>query len=169
MISYEDVRRYLSRAIAFFLFDDVDTPALVWFTGTEDDVYISVSSSDEPNGAAQPTPTICTFLPSFRNAIWGDPLLETLFMPPGPSSALLEGYVNGGGGPLIVFPRQKTKRIWYTLFLALIVLTDYGNTTQQPEPYIQVRNDMAFIEDKRTWAREALKQCVETLKDSPCY
>ncbi|KAF8639050.1 hypothetical protein AX16_010396, partial [Volvariella volvacea WC 439] len=36
-----------------------------------------------------------------------------------PSKALMEGYVGGGGGNILVFPRQRTKRVWYTLFLAL--------------------------------------------------
>jgi len=169
LIPYEDVRRYLSRAIGFFLFDDVETPSLIWFTGTEDDVYITIPFSDESDSEAQPTPTIRTILPNFAHSLWGDPLLETVFMPPGPSTALLEGYVDGGGGPLIVFPRQKTKRIWYTVFLALLVLADYGVAAQGPGASVQARDETCFTEEKRIWAREMLKQCVEALKDAPCY
>jgi hypothetical protein len=79
-------------------------------------------------------------------------MLETLFMPPGPSQALLEAYMDGGG-PLIAFPRQRTKRIWYTLFLAGIVLVEEAG-----------KDDC-----KVGWATELIRECVEKLKDAPCY
>ncbi|KAG2143193.1 hypothetical protein BD769DRAFT_1038474 [Suillus cothurnatus] len=156
----EDVRRHLSRAIGSFLFEDAEVPTLVWLTGSADDVYVEVSESCGPNQEARVD--IAYVLPTFDRVVWGDPMLEAFFMPPGPSKALEEGYLEGEGGTLIVFPRQRTKRMWYTLFLALVVL-------------VEVRRDKEKDEgDNRThqklyWAREILLRCVEALKDAPCH
>ncbi|KAK0199840.1 hypothetical protein DFS33DRAFT_1365349 [Desarmillaria ectypa] len=142
-LPFEDIRRYLSRAIAFFLFDDVQVPSLVWLTGSDDDIYISLNGTDV---------TIAAILPNVAHAIWGDPLLESFFMS-GMNEALLEGYKDGGGEPLVVFSRQKTKRLWYTLFLALVVLTE--------------RNGGAGPREQ--WAQKTIMQCADSLKDAPCH
>ncbi|KAK0495642.1 hypothetical protein EDD18DRAFT_1354150 [Armillaria luteobubalina] len=142
-LPFEDIRRYLSRAIAFFLFDDVEVPSLVWFTGSDDDIYISLNEADV---------SIAAILPNVAHAIWGDPLLESFFIS-GMSEALLEGYKDGGGETLVVFSRQKTKRLWYTLFLALVVLTE--------------RNGSAGPRER--WAKETIMQCADSLKDAPCH
>ncbi|KIK57467.1 hypothetical protein GYMLUDRAFT_75655 [Collybiopsis luxurians FD-317 M1] len=149
--SYQDVHQYLSRAIAFFLFDDVQVPSLIWFTGSEDDIYISRPSPSDTS----PTVQIAAILPTVAHSLWGDPLLETFFLPPAPSEAVREGYLGGGGEPLLVFARQKTKRLWYTVFLALVVLIGRGEEMQGDE--------------KKTWALEALRRSTEALKDAPCY
>ncbi|KAF5390942.1 hypothetical protein D9757_003943 [Collybiopsis confluens] len=145
-VSYEDIHKFLSRAIAFFLFDDVQVPSLVWFTGSEQDIYISFSSLDSVQ--------IVIVLPTFAQSLWGDPLLETLFLPPAPSEAVREGYEASGGEPLLVFGRQKTKRVWYTVFLALVIITERENLEE---------------DDQRTWALETLNRCAKALKDAPCY
>lgn len=157
-IPVERIRGYLSRAIGSFLFDDVEVPSLIWFTGSEDDIYIALPTRDEaaavaaeagtPAGATGPM--IAAILPNVAHALWGDPLLESFFLPP-VSVALGEGYKGGGGGPIMVFPRQKTKRIWYSLFLALVVLSEQRG------------------EEKRAWAKETLRKCVEDLEGAPCY
>jgi len=142
-IPFEDIRRYLSRAIGFFLFDDVEVPSLVGFTMSDEEIFISLPSGtelDDPRIISLPLPT---------HAMWGDPMIESLFIPPGPSQALLQAYFDGGG-PLIVFPRQRTKRLWYTLFLAGVVLVAGG-------------------EGQVGWAMEMMRECVEKLKDAPCY
>jgi hypothetical protein len=146
-ISFERIRRFLSRAIGSFLFDDAEVPSLTGFTLSYDDVLISLPSNPQPGGGPG---TI--FFPLPTHAIWADPMLETLFMPPGPSQALLEGYTDGEG-PLIVFPRQRTKRIWYTIFLACVVLVEGGGED----------------EAKVKWARELLREHVDKLEDAPCY
>ncbi|KAF8880508.1 hypothetical protein BD779DRAFT_1446218 [Infundibulicybe gibba] len=149
-LPYEDLRRYLSRAIGFFLFDDVEVPSLIWFTGSEDDIYVTIPSAPKP-------PTIAAILPSVAHAMWGDPLLESYFMPPGPSTAMIEGYVGSGGGPLTPFARQKTKRLWYTLFVSLLVLEERANGSGSAD------------DEKIRWAQETLNGCVQALKDAPCY
>ncbi|KAH9944647.1 hypothetical protein B0H21DRAFT_779484 [Amylocystis lapponica] len=146
-LPYADVRQYLSRAIGFFLFDDCDVPSLVSFAGDADAVLVDLE------GAADDVP-VAAFL-SFSHALWGDPLLETMFVDP--SAALIEGY----GGPLVLFARQKTKRIWYTLFLALMVT-------------VHMRRDGHAASDgqdgeKVKWADAALSRCVADLKDAPYY
>jgi len=145
-IPFEKIRRHLSRAIGFFLFDDVEVPSLIGFTLSNEDVLVSLPSASTADG-----PHIVS-LPILTHALWADPMLETLFMPPGPSQALLEAYADGGG-PLILFPRQRTKRIWYTLFLAGVVLV------------VGVREDL----EKVKWATELIRDCVEKLKDAPYY
>ncbi|TFK37124.1 hypothetical protein BDQ12DRAFT_653432 [Crucibulum laeve] len=159
-LPYEDIRRSLSRAIGFFLFDDVEVPSLVWFTGGEDDIYVALPI--ESRYLSIKTPTIAAILPSVSHALWGDPLLESFFLPPAPSAALQEGYNGGGGGPLIVFPRQETKRAWYTLFLALVTLTNHGLTPREDDEHPESA-------EKRIWCRETILKCVEILKDGPCY
>ncbi|KAJ4474380.1 hypothetical protein J3R30DRAFT_669184 [Lentinula aciculospora] len=150
-VPYKDIRVYLSRAIAFFLFDDVEVPSLIWFTGSEDDIYIT-----RPNDNS-PSIQIAAIVPTLAHSLWGDPLLETFFLPPAPSEAVKEGYAGGGGNPLLVFGRQKTKRLWYTVFLALVVLVEReGMGTDS-------------FSDKRPWALDTLKRCTQALKDAPCY
>ncbi|KAL0581461.1 hypothetical protein V5O48_000615 [Marasmius crinis-equi] len=151
-LPFDDLRRYLSRAIAFYLFDDVDVPSLVWFTGSEDDIYIILP----PSGSSDP-PKIAAILPNLAHALWGDPHLESFFLPPAPTRALEEGYLGGGGQPLLVFPRQKTKRMWYTVFLALVVLKERSG-------------DVGGLgAKKREWAVQALKETTLALKLAPCY
>lgn len=150
-LPYEDIRHYLSQAISSFLFDDVEVPSLVWLTGSEHDVYIY-----------RPSPTtktagIVAIHPNAAHVVWGDPLLESSFLPPAPSVAVLEGYSAGGGSPLIVFPRQKTKRIWYSLFLGLVLLKERGNS------------GVADSEADEKAALDLIHKSVEALADAPCY
>ena len=148
-IPYEDLRRYLSRAIGFFLFDDCEVPSLISFLGDEDTIFVDFDLDSPSTEDEIPI----TSLYSLSHALWGDPLLETMFLHP--SDAFLEGY----GQNLTIFPRQKTKRIWYTLFLALVII-------------VQSRRDDGLslaLTNKVEWARETLQKCVEQLKDAPCY
>lgn len=147
-IQITECRQYFSRAIAYFLFDDVQVPSLVWFTGSEHDIYVTFNPGD-------PSPqsiSIAAILPNLAHAVWGDPLLETLFMPPGPSKALNEAYLDSGGEQLIIFPRQKAKRIWYSCFLALLVLVEHPET-----------------DEKRSWALDTLRDSIVTLRDAQMY
>jgi hypothetical protein len=170
-----EIRQYLSRAIAYFLFDDAEVPSLIWFTGSEDDIYISLippapaaDGSSSPlgqqdngsnNGALSPSIAIAAILPSLAHAIWGDPLLETFFMPPGPSEALMEGYKSGGGESILVFPRQKTKRCWYTMFLALVVYIENKNAS----------GDAPQSEERMQWAISTIKDLASRLKTLPYF
>ncbi|KAG0697872.1 hypothetical protein DFH29DRAFT_984104 [Suillus ampliporus] len=156
----EDIRKYLSRAIGSFLFEDAEVPTLVWSTGSADDVYVQVSEPCGPNEEARVD--IAYVLPTFDRVVWGDPMLEAFFMPPGPSKALEDGYLEGEDETLIVFPRQRTKRTWYTLFLALVVLAEVGRDKEKGEADNGTHQ-------KLSWAREILPRCVEVLKDAPCY
>ncbi|KAG5634236.1 hypothetical protein H0H81_002768 [Sphagnurus paluster] len=166
-LPFTDIRRYLSRAIGSFLFDDVEVPSLVWFTGSEEDIYITLPSGSPAGSGSTEPGTIAAILPNVAHALWGDPLLEAFMMGPpervaegkGPSEAFMEGYIGAGGGPLLIFGRQRTKRIWYSFFLALVVLTKYNPGSKEEE----------WVERKRDWAREALDNCVVALKDAPCY
>ena len=157
----QDIHRYLARAISFYLFDDVEVPSLVTLTGSADDVFITLGTSSQTPGDLDglppsipplPDPEIACILPSLAHALWGDPLIEAMFTPPGPSEAVLEGYAGGGGGPLIVFRRQKTKRLWYTLFSTLLILAE-GMSLDE--------------EERKAW--EMVEICAKALKDAPCY
>lgn len=148
-LAYADVRRCLARAIGAFLFDDCEVPSLVSFAGDADAIFVDVEAAGA--GQAEDAEVPVTAFLSFSHALWGDPLLETLFLDP--SAALTEGY---GGSP-IVFARQKTKRLWYTLFLALMVVVQAA------------RDGKGAHDDKVEWARHTLDGCVLKLKDAPCY
>ncbi|KAJ3502269.1 hypothetical protein NLJ89_g8966 [Agrocybe chaxingu] len=159
-LPHEEIRRLLSRAIGFYLFDDLEVPSLVWFTGSLADIYITVPSSTT-------SATIVTILPNFPHALWGDPLLESVFMSYGveggkEKEALMEGYQAGGGGPILAFPRQRTKRIWYTLFMALVILKEVKNGDPRSTSGEQVGVD-------RQWAISTISSCVKLLRNAPCY
>lgn len=149
-IPFQDVRRYLSKAIGSFLFDDCEVPSLVSLTADEESILVRNESSLKETDEVE-----ITSFTDLSHAIWGDPLLETLFV--NPSTALVEGY----GGTLVIFERQKTKRLWYTIFLALIVIVQ---TKRYPDMWLE-KDAVAKIE----WAKETLNKCILDLKDAPCY
>ncbi|KAH9047268.1 transcription factor TFIIH complex subunit Tfb5-domain-containing protein [Lactarius hengduanensis] len=137
------LRGYLARAIGAFLFDDVEVPSLVAPTIGAESVFIT-----DVDGELQ----LALLLPSLAHVLYGDPLLERAFSPSeAPSRALLEGY---GAPPPIVFARQRTKRMWYDLYLGLVVLLGARRVG----------------EDQNTnWAVKLVEQTRISLKDAPCY
>ena len=149
-VAFGALRLALGRAIGSFLFDDCEVPSLVSFVADAGSVYVEL-------GGPSAEPRITSLLPPVY-ALYGDPLLETFFLAgegaARPSDALLEGY---GGSP-IVFRRQKTKRTWYDVFLCLSVLVACTEETDDDEQREKVR-----------WSQQRLKECVEILKDAPCY
>ena len=155
-VSYHGLRKSLGRAIGSFLFDDCEVPSLISFLGDEGSVFVDIPAEGGE-------PRITSLLPP-TYALYGDPLLETFFLASGPddaalsgapSQALLEGY---GGNP-IVFRRQRTKRTWYDVFLALAVLLAARDAAVD-DPEKQKRVD---------WAQQRVRECVDILKDAPCY
>ena len=137
------LRSYLARAIGAFLFDDVEVPSLVAFTTGAESVFITGA-----DGELQ----LALLLPSLAHVLYGDPLLERAFSPSeAPSKALLEGY---GAPPPIVFARQRTKRMWYDLYLGLVVLLGAR----------RVGGDQ-----NTNWAVQLVEQSKTSLKDAPCY
>ncbi|KAH9918078.1 uncharacterized protein B0H18DRAFT_1032493 [Fomitopsis serialis] len=146
-LAYEQLRKPLGRAIGSFLFDDCEVPSLVSFAGDEETIIVDVRE----DGDEVPVTSFLTV----SHALWGDPLLEVLFMDP--SKALEEGY----GGSLIVFRRQKTKRLWYTVFLALMVLVQAKREEQAGVRRVE--------NDKVEWARRTVDQCIEELQNAPTY
>ncbi|KAI9566149.1 hypothetical protein HD554DRAFT_1228831 [Boletus coccyginus] len=169
-IDVDELRRSLCRAIGSFLFDDVEIPRLVWVTGNEEDVIVSLTPKQDRKQVGDgtisedDTADIAHILPTFEHALWGDPLMEALFLPPGPTTALSEGYFGGEeDGTLIVFPRHETKRTWYTVYIALLVLAE---EMSQGEGEKMTR---ASEREAIRWARSILPECVEILKNAPCY
>jgi hypothetical protein len=144
--SAEDIavlRGYLARAIGAFLFDDVEVPSLVALTTSSESVFVT-----DTNGE----PQLALLLPSFAHLLYGDPLLERAFSPSeAPSRALLEGY---GSPPPIVFARQRTKRMWYDLYLGLVALLGAK----------RVGHDQNV-----DWATRLVEQSRVLIKDAPCY
>ncbi|KAI0055617.1 hypothetical protein BV25DRAFT_1736766 [Artomyces pyxidatus] len=146
-LDVQAVRKRLSRAIGFFLFDDVEEPAFVALTSEA--VY---ARADAPDG------DVVLWLPTLPHALFGDPLLERVFSEvpfplgsgqPAPSRELLQGY----GSPLIVFARQRTKRLWYDLYLGLLLLL----------------NESLHSPEELDWARELVRRSAELLENAPCY
>jgi len=159
-IPFTRIRQSLSKAIGSFLFSDVEVPSLVWCTGSEEDIYVVDPSSASARAIlAQSQSTIAALLPNLTHALWGDPLMETFFLPPNPSKAVKEGYElasgRGEGNWLIQFGRQKTKRLWYTLYLALIVLRERRGGADE------------VSKEKKKWALDIIEQTVDFLKDAP--
>ncbi|KAM6494979.1 hypothetical protein JOM56_009602, partial [Amanita muscaria] len=168
----KDIHRSLSRAISFFLFDDVQVPSLVMHTGTADDIFITLPIKSKDLGGLPPIEVpvpdsrITYVLPNLTHAVWGDPLLETMFT--SPNKAVLEGYVGAGGSKPIVFPRQKTKRLWYTLFSALLVLAEGFETLEEEQEKVDDSGSektvraVLLLRDKFDW-----KQRVEVEVEEP--
>ena len=146
--SAEDVvalRGCLARAIGAFLFDDVEVPSLVALTTGAESVFVADADGDGE-------PRLALLLPSFAHLLYGDPLLERAFSPSeAPSRALLEGY---GSPPPIVFARQRTKRMWYDLYLGLVVLLGAR----------RVGSDQNV-----DWATQLVEHNRVLLRDAPCY
>ena len=161
-LPYEEIRSYFSRAIGSFLFDDVEVPSLIWFTGSDHDVYVSL-----PADPAAEIRGVVAILPNFAHALWGDPLLETFFLPPNPSSVMLEGYSQSGGGPLTILLRHKTKRAWYTLFLALVVLKQRAYTIDIGAH--DQKNVVSMVVVNQAWVTETILKSIEFLKNAPTY
>jgi hypothetical protein len=115
------VRGALSQAIGFFLFDDVDVPSLVWLTGDQ-----SSAMEFEENGESK-----LTFL-GFSHAVWGDPRMEHVFMDE--VKDVQEGYNEN----LFLLPRQKIKRVWYSLFFALLVVAESEDTRRVERARLKV-------------------------------
>ncbi|KZV76899.1 hypothetical protein PENSPDRAFT_622436 [Peniophora sp. CONT] len=137
------LRRMLSRAIGSFVFDDAEVPSFVWFIGSEDDIYVFQPESGDTDDVK-----VVLMLADVENALWADPALERLFAEP--SQALLEGY--DAHPPLFEFPRQRTKRLWYTLYTAL------------------VRLDLGGLQgDEQIRARETAKRVAEELQNATSY
>jgi hypothetical protein len=170
-VDVNELRRSLCRAIGSFLFDDVEMPRLIWVTGNEEDVIVSLTPGEGRKQGGEGTASegdteadIAYILPTFGRALWGDPLMEAWFLPPGPTTAINEGYFGGDeDGALIVLPRHKTKRTWYTVYLALMVLAEEMSRGEAEE--------MTRASGRETirWARSILPECVEILKNAPCY
>ncbi|EGN94412.1 hypothetical protein SERLA73DRAFT_77810 [Serpula lacrymans var. lacrymans S7.3] len=191
------IRAHLARAMGSFLFDDVEMPSLLWVTGAEEDVFVVVPRAmmdqlqpefDELSSSSHFDPSVAYILPTFTHALWGDPLLEALFMPPRPSWPFAQGYTRESinvndeltnlaatvsedsslgvvDNPLIVFPRQRTKRIWYTLYLALLVLYEH---TREDAGQGELASECS-CHTKLAWASDTVPRCVEALKEAPCY
>ncbi|KAN0130172.1 hypothetical protein V8E53_012117 [Lactarius tabidus] len=137
------LRSCLARAIGAFLFDDVEVPSLVALTTGAESVFITDTDGE---------PQLALLLPSLAHILYGDPLLERAFSPSeAPSRALLEGY---GVPPPIVFARQRTKRMWYDLYLGLVVLLGARRVSE---------------EQNTDWAAQLVEQSKVSLKDAPCY
>lgn len=136
------LRSYLGRAIGAYLFDDVEVPSLVSLTTGAESVFVA-----EVDGG----PRLALLLPSFAHLLYGDPLLERAFSPSeAPSNALLKGY---GTPPPIVFARQRTKRMWYDLYLGLVVRLGAR----------RVGNDQNM-----DWAVRLVEHSRILIKDAPC-
>lgn len=127
----ETIRRQLSCAIGSFLFDDVEWPSLVTITADEGSFLLSEDNN-----------VVCTLANGLPRAVWGDPLMERLFVEP--RWPLVMGYKEregstpeyfANGSPdkssisesgLTILPRQNTKMLWYQLYAALIPIAEGG-------------------------------------------
>ncbi|KAH9965348.1 hypothetical protein BC827DRAFT_1265357 [Russula dissimulans] len=137
------LRGYLARAIGAFLFDDVEVPSLVALTTGTESVFVA-----EVDGE----PQLALLLPSLAHLLYGDPLLEWAFsQSQEPSRALLEGY---GEPPLMALARQRTKRLWYDLYLGLVVQLGARRA-----------GDGRVVD----WAVQLVEHSRVLLRDAPCY
>lgn len=144
-LPYLEIRKCLSRAIGSFLFDDCEVPSLVSFLGHEESIFVDFN----PESPTQDDEIPITSILSLSHALWGDPLMEMVFV--SPDEAFLEGY---GGSP-IVFPRQDTKRLFYTLFRALVVLVQ------------TYKLEGKASDTTRDWARGMVIECTRGLENAP--
>jgi len=138
------LRGHLARAIGAFLFDDVEVPSLVAPTTGAESVFVA-----EVDGE----PQLALLLPSLAHLLYGDPLLERAFSPSEEqSSGLLEGY--GEPPPMVFARRQRTKCLWYDLFLGLVAQLGAK----------RVGDDGRTVD----WAVRLVEHSRVLLRDAPC-
>ncbi|KIY52165.1 hypothetical protein FISHEDRAFT_56142 [Fistulina hepatica ATCC 64428] len=143
-LPFTEIRRLLSIAIGSFLFDDVEVPALVTFSGTENDILAIVAE----NNSASAVDVVFPPGSVFSCAVWGDPLMEALFTPPGPSDVFMQGY-RGDSSPDAFPARTQVKLLWYTLYRALLGYHHSASCGKQSEAV--------------PWA-EKIRECVAELQ-----
>ncbi|KAI5117169.1 hypothetical protein M0805_003985 [Coniferiporia weirii] len=185
-IPVEDLRRALGRAIGFYLFDDVEVPSLVWCGALEWSSFAYVHNIIELDSAvgvganAEGRTPILPEPPMLAHwggplCLWGDPLMEGALR--APSAALCEGYRGNSGADgsgevegsgLIVFARQRTKRLWYTAYAALCTLL---GASRDAKDAVETGDTDDLEEARKRYraARTLLSATARELKDAPCY
>lgn len=176
----QDLRRALASAIAFYLFDDAEVPSLIWCAGLDwaSHAYTPATghglSNTEGSDSAATSKGTRLLLGCWGGplCLWGDPLMEAAFR--SPSKALLQGY--GEPGP-IVFARQHTKRLWYTVYAALCQLLGANHDAEELDRAGEAkekgrtvsRPQREEIEERMRCARKIIVETAATLKGAPCY
>lgn len=128
-VKMERIRGALSRAIGFFLFDDVEVPSLVWLTGDE----LSAMEVEE-NGESR-----LTFL-GFAHAVWGDPRMEHVFMDE------IKDIQDGYDENLFLLPRQRIKWVWYSLFYSLLMVAESEDVRRVERARLKVKECVDRLE-----------------------
>jgi fructosamine-3-kinase len=118
-------------------FAEVVQPQLVHWDLWEGNVFIRQNGGD---------PAICGII-DFERAFWGDPLSE-VFFGKGPAAA---SFIKGYGGDILTTHAQKTRRIFYSLYLYLVMIVEDG-----PRQYT----------DKKTveWAKKRFDATLAALR-----
>lgn len=112
-----NLRQHLSRAIAFYIFDGVEVPSLIWCPSLDWERFVIVKG-DRLDDETNFTGLRVSSFTGWEGAIWGDPLMEGAFA--NPSAELMESY----GTELITLYRHKAKRLWYTIYATIVTMTN---------------------------------------------
>ena len=118
-------------------FEEVTTPRLVHWDLWAGNVFVSTDT--EP-------PRVSGVI-DFERALWGDPLMEFI---PGRLRAV-DAYEAGYGQPLLATPERRLRRLFYNLYLGLVLVVEDG-----PRDYA--------AKDTVEWGRGLLERATTMLE-----
>jgi aminoglycoside phosphotransferase (APT) family kinase protein len=113
----------------FDVLDEVVTPQMVHWDLWDGNVFIDAQTHQ------------VTGLIDFERALWGDPLIEVIFMNLDPRSNFVQGY----GEDMLGTPAQQKRRMLYNIYLYLIMII---------ECYCRLYQN----QDQENWARARLDE-----------
>ncbi|TFG73705.1 MAG: hypothetical protein E4H27_00300 [Anaerolineales bacterium] len=117
-------------------FAEVTTPQLVHWDLWQGNVFVDTT---------QDAPDICAVI-DFERVYWGDPLGEVFFRGSGNPS-----YIAGYGQPVLHTKAQRTRNLFYDLYLYVIMVVEDG-----PRQY----SDKGAVK----WARKKLDETLESIR-----
>lgn len=131
-LPYDEIRRRVAAHSSAL--DEITTPRLVHWDLWDGNVFVDPASGQ------------ITGLIDFERVLWGDPLIEAVFIDMNPASHAAAGF----GENLLGSPAGQTRRLLYNVYLFLIMVIE---CTYRRYP----------TNDQENWSRPQLAQMLERL------
>jgi aminoglycoside phosphotransferase (APT) family kinase protein len=134
-LPYEQIRARVQRHLG--VLDEIVTPQLVHWDLWDGNIFVD------------PQTLRITGLIDFERALWGDPLIEGIFINIDPASSAAQGY----GAELLSTPQRRMQRLLYNVYLHLIMVVECyfrHYQTQDQENWIRpiLDQELAELEQK---------------------
>jgi aminoglycoside phosphotransferase (APT) family kinase protein len=132
-LPYAEIRRRIAANSA--VFDEVTTPRLVHWDLWDGNIFVD------------PVTAKITGLIDFERVLWGDPLIEGIFIDLNPDSQAVQGF----GGDVLSSPNQQTRRRLYNTYLYLIMVIECAYRHYETN-------------DQENWVRPQLAEILDSLQ-----